>query len=87
MKAKKDPNMLSMSPNSEYNETQFHQVPVHNQYIGNFTTMPNPYQAPPTMQMQAQPFSHMHNNDHHHHFQSTGYVDSLPVQSSRRFEY
>lgn len=100
MKAKK-PNMPSISPGSEfsdaqfhqvpghnqymgdfnasniqYNNQQFHQVPAHNQYMGNFTaTMmpncPNGYQAPPT-------YSHLHNNDHHVHSQtSAGYVDPL----------
>lgn len=67
MKAKKDPSMQTLSPNSEFNDTQFHQVPARNHYIGNFTAMPNSYQSPPTMPMQMQPYPH----EHHHHFQST----------------
>ncbi|XP_055302929.1 segmentation protein fushi tarazu [Sitodiplosis mosellana] len=66
MKAKKDP-MLSMSPSSDYNDTQFHQIPVPSHYIGNFTAMPNPYhQAPPTMPMQTQTQTYQHPHPHPH---------------------
>lgn len=84
MKAKKDPNMPSMSPNSEFNEPQFHPTPTYNHYMGNFTAtmMPNGYQAPPPMPIQSQSYPHAQNSAHHHHFQPTPGYDPI-----RRYDY
>lgn len=82
MKAKRDPNMPSMSPNSDFNEPQFHPAPPYNhQYMGNFTAtmMPNGYQIPPQKPVQPQPYPHAQNTNHHPHFQPTPGYDSIPV--------
>lgn len=74
MKAKKDPNMPSPSPNSEFNETQFHPATQpYNHYMGDFkaTMMPNHYQMPPQVPLPNPTYPHFHNNyNHHHHVNS-----------------
>lgn len=87
MKAKKDPNILSMSPNSEFSDSapQFHQVPTHqNAYMGNFTMMPNNYPVSASNPMHGQHYPHMQNN--HQYAAATGYIGPQ-VPTSRGFNY
>lgn len=85
MKAKKDPNMMSLSPNSEYSDStsQFHQVPAHNAYMGNFTMMSNNYPIPTNMPMQ--PYSHVQNN--HQYAVPAGYIGAQVPPPSRGYSY
>ena len=80
MKAKKDPNMMSMSPNSEYSDStaQFHQVPTHNAYMGNFTMMPNNYSVLTSNPMQQ---------NNYQYAAAAGYIGAQVPPPSRGYSY
>lgn len=92
MKAKKDPNTMSLSPQSDFSESaHFHQPPNGHHYVGNFTAsmIPNsfattpPSPVPPSVMhpMNNMPCDVQSNQQYQHHYPNMA-MPSQQMQST-----